>query len=195
MYGKRMKSLGLFSPEKKMLRGGLTAVYSSSQGKQRGSCDLPSVMTVTGPEGMIWSCIGEETGQMRKLQTAMRSHLSFLFTRLLLGRILQFCIIATVNKLCSLNKAKATVSYTSSELSNGATQIIFFCDLYMLGVKLMNELLKGKLHCELNLYDIYENSNSVLLPGSISHSPPGRSRYTEITTAGASSHSCYCTTA
>jgi len=36
-------------------------VYVSSQGEQRGSTDLCSLMTVTGPKGTVWSCVREES--------------------------------------------------------------------------------------------------------------------------------------
>ena len=53
-YGEQLRSLGLFRSEQGRLKGGLMVTYSSSQG---GSADLCSLVTVTGPEGMAWSCI------------------------------------------------------------------------------------------------------------------------------------------
>jgi len=46
----------LFSPEQKRLRRGFMAAYRSSQGVE-GQCCANSLVTVTGHEGMAWSCI------------------------------------------------------------------------------------------------------------------------------------------
>ena len=54
---KQLRSLGLFSPEQRRLRGGLMVAYSSSQGERRGSAELCSLVIVTGSEGMAWSCV------------------------------------------------------------------------------------------------------------------------------------------
>jgi len=52
----------LLSLEKRRLRGGLVVAYRSSQ----GSAELCSPVTVTGPKGTPWSCIGG--GQARGQQ-------------------------------------------------------------------------------------------------------------------------------
>ena len=57
MYEEQLRSLGSFSPEQRRLREVLMVAYSSSQGEWRGSADLCSLVTVTGPEGTAWSCI------------------------------------------------------------------------------------------------------------------------------------------
>ena len=68
MYEERLRSLGLFSPERSRLRGGLM-VAAAPYREQRGSAELCSV-TARGPEGTAWSCVrGGATGGEGKVCT------------------------------------------------------------------------------------------------------------------------------
>ena len=50
MYEVMLRSLGLLNPEKRRLRGGLMAACSSSEGEERGSAELCSLVTGNGVE-------------------------------------------------------------------------------------------------------------------------------------------------